>query len=131
MAKRTIGYDKQTSQAGIEGAYSAYLEGKNGEQWRQKIANGNWKPYEYGYEIQPKNGSDVITTIDTRIQDVAHDELMKTLQKFEADHGCVIVMEVATGHIKAIANLGINEQGEYKELRKLCRLRKGRTRLHF
>lgn len=117
IAKRTIGYDKQSSQAGIEGAFSSYLEGKNGEQWRQKIANGNWRPIESGYEIQPKNGSDVITTIDTRIQDVAHEELMNTMQKFEADHGCVIVMEVATGHVKAIANLGINEQGEYKELR--------------
>lgn len=117
IANRTIGYDKQSSQAGIEGAFSAYLEGKNGEQWRQKIANGNWRPIESGYEIEPRNGSDIITTIDTRIQDVAHEELLNTLKKYEADHGCAIVMEVATGHIKAISNLGLTESGVYKELR--------------
>ncbi|MCT4622646.1 MAG: penicillin-binding transpeptidase domain-containing protein, partial [Schleiferiaceae bacterium] len=117
IAQRTIGYDKQTNQAGIEGAYSSYLEGENGQQWKQKITKGQWKPIESGYEKEPKNGYDITTTIDTRIQDVAHDELLKTLEHFEADHGCVIVMEVATGKIKAIANLGLTESGAYREIR--------------
>ena len=117
IAQRTIGYNNQTNQAGIEGAYSSYLEGENGEQWKQKITKGQWKPIESGYTKEPKNGFDITTTIDTRIQDVAHESLLKTLNKYEADHGCVIVMEVATGNIKAIANLGKTKSGEYKEIR--------------
>ena len=117
IAQRTIGYNNQTNQAGIEGAYSSYLEGENGEQWKQKITKGQWKPIESGYTKEPKNGFDITTTIDTRIQDVAHESLLKTLSKYEADHGCVIVMEVATGNIKAIANLGKTKSGEYREIR--------------
>ena len=117
IAQRTIGYNNQTNQAGIEGAYSSYLEGENGEQWKQRITKGQWKPIESGYTKEPKNGFDITTTIDTRIQDVAHEELLRTLKHFEADHGSVIVMEVATGNIRAIANLGLTKQGEYKEIR--------------
>ena len=117
IAQRTIGYDNRNNQAGLEGAYSSYLNGTNGTQWKQKIANGNLKPIESGYIKEPINGYDLVTTIDTRIQDIAHKELLHTLQRFEADHGCVIVMEVKTGKIRAIANLGLNEQGHYSELR--------------
>ncbi len=117
IAQRTIGYDNTTNQAGIEGAYSSYLAGENGEQWKQKIAKGQWKPIESSYTIPPKNGLDITTCLDTRIQDVAHSELIKTLIHFEADHGSVLVMEVATGKIRAVANLGRTEQGDYKELR--------------
>lgn len=115
IAERTIGYDRVSNQVGIEGAYSSYLTGRDGHRLMQKIANGNWKPMEDANAIAPRNGQDVITTIDTRIQDVAHRSLLSSLVRFEADHGCAVVMEVATGEIKAIVNLGRTEDGNYYE----------------
>jgi cell division protein FtsI (penicillin-binding protein 3) len=118
VAERTIGYERESgAQSGIEGAFSHYLTGKDGRRLKQKIAKGYWKPLNDFSEVEPENGMDVITTLDSRLQDVAHDQLLKTLRKFEADHGCVVLMEVKTGKIKAIANLGRNEQGSYVELR--------------
>jgi cell division protein FtsI (penicillin-binding protein 3) len=118
VAERTIGYDRESGdQSGIEGAFSHFLTGKDGRRLRQKIAKGYWKPINDFSVIEPENGKDVITTLNSRLQDVAHDQLLKTLIKFEADHGCVVLMEVQTGKIRAIANLGRNERGDYTEMR--------------
>ncbi len=117
IAERTIGYDKLRAQTGIEGAFSHYLSGRDGIRLKQKVSNGNWKPLTDHYEVEPEDGLDIITTIDARIQDIAHHELLAALERFEADHGCIVVMEVATGAIKAIANLGRTEKGTYFEKR--------------
>lgn len=119
IAERTIGYDRETGeQSGIEGAFSSYLEGKDGKRLRQKIAQGYWKPLNDFSEVEPQNGMDVVTTLYSHLQDVAHDQLLQTLRKFDADHGTVVLMEVKTGKIRAIANLGKNERtGDYAELR--------------
>jgi cell division protein FtsI (penicillin-binding protein 3) len=119
IAERTIGYDRETGeQSGIEGAFSSYLEGKDGRRWKQKIAQGYWKPLNDFSEIEPENGMDVVTTLMSHLQDVAHDQLLQTLRKYEADHGTVVLMEVKTGKIRAIANLGKNPRtGDYTELR--------------
>ncbi len=117
IAERTIGYDKLRAQTGIEGAFSSYLTGRDGLRLKQKVSNGNWKPLNGSFDIEPEDGLDIITTIDARIQDIAHHELLKSLERFEADRGCIVVMEVATGAIKAIANLGRTEQGTYFEKR--------------
>lgn len=117
IAERTIGYDLDRGQTGLEGAFSAYLEGKDGKRMAQKISKGYWKPLTDGYEVEPEDGLDLVTTLDTRLQDVAHHALLATLEKHEADHGCVVVMEVATGKIRAIANLGRTEKGTYFEAR--------------
>ncbi|HEX8014703.1 MAG TPA: penicillin-binding transpeptidase domain-containing protein, partial [Flavobacterium sp.] len=63
----------------------------------------------------PIDGYDVISTIDVFIQDIAHHALLKQLEDYEADHGCVVVMETQTGHVKAISNLGRQEDGSYTE----------------
>ena len=117
IAERTIGYDQSRGRTGIEGAFSNYLSGTNGKRLKQKVSNGNWKPISDNYEIEPEDGLDVVTTLDTRMQDVVHHELLKALEKFEADHGCAILMEVETGAIKAISNLGRTEKGTYFEKR--------------
>ncbi len=117
IAERTIGYDHQRGRTGIEGAFSHYLSGTNGKRLKQKVSNGNWKPVTDSYEIEPEDGLDVVTTIDTKIQDIVHHELLKALEKFEADHGCAVVMEVETGAVKGIANLGRTEEGTYFEKR--------------
>lgn len=120
IAERTIGYERKTPNGmpdgkGIEWAYRKYLNGKDGKVLKQKIAKGQWKPIRDMNEIDPQDGYDVISTIDVFIQDIAHHALLKQLTDYEADHGCVVVMETKTGKIKAISNLGRAEDGSYYE----------------
>jgi cell division protein FtsI (penicillin-binding protein 3) len=82
----------------------------------QRIPDGNWRPLNRSNEIDPVNGADILTTIDINIQDVAEEALLKQLEINKADHGCAILMEVKTGEIRAIANLGLTKQGTYEEL---------------
>ena len=115
LAARTIGYDRPGYSVGLEGAYSEELAGIGGQRLMRKIAGGNWKPLSDENEIEPEDGSDLITTIDINIQDVAENALQLQLEKHRAHHGCAILMEVQTGEIKAIANLTVQENGSYAE----------------
>ncbi|MEO4004385.1 penicillin-binding protein [Flavobacterium sp. CAU 1735] len=120
IAERTIGYERQDeggkeTRVGIEGAFGAYLNGKDGQRLMQKIAKNQWKPISDNNEIEPRDGYDIISTIDVYIQDIAHHALLKQLELYEADHGCVVVMETNTGEIKAISNLGRTSDGSYYE----------------
>lgn len=117
LAFRTIGWDKEGSKndLGIEGAYGTTLEGKSGKRLMQRLPNGMWRPINRENEIEPQTGRDIITSIDINIQDVAEDALLRQLIINDADHGCAILMEVKTGKIKAIANLGRNPDGTYTE----------------
>ncbi|MGE8343347.1 MAG: penicillin-binding protein [Flavobacterium sp.] len=121
IAERTIGYDRIDPATGIEvgkgieWAFKSYLNGKDGKILKQKIAKGQWKPIRDVNEVDPIDGYDVISTIDVFIQDIAHHALLKQLEDYEADHGCVVVMETETGYIKAISNLGRAEDGSYYE----------------
>lgn len=117
IAERTIGRERKNVATGLEGAYATYLRGKDGKRLKQKIGKGNWKPLNDLNEIEPINGYDLVSTIDTRMQDIAHHALLHMLEKQEADHGCAVVMEVKTGAIKAIANLGRTDMGTYFEKR--------------
>jgi cell division protein FtsI (penicillin-binding protein 3) len=115
LAARTIGFEREDYFVGLEGAYTTTLSGITGKRLMQKIAGDIWMPVTDENEIEPKNGSDVYTTIDINIQDVAENALKKQLLKSEADHGCAILMEVETGEIKAIVNLTKNSKGDYNE----------------
>lgn len=117
LANRTIGYvrDNGTKPVGLEAKFNSDLNGVKGKRLMQKISGGNWMPVNSDNELDPQNGKDIITTIDVSIQDVAENALLKTLLKNNADHGCVIVMEVKTGAIKAIANLGRSKDSIYWE----------------
>ncbi len=120
MGERTVGYERQDdsgyyTRVGLEGAFGPYLRGKEGRRLKQKIAKGQWKPISDNNEVEPKDGYDLISTIDVKIQDIAHHALLRQLEKYEADHGSVVVMETETGEIKAISNLGRTSQGTYFE----------------
>lgn len=116
LAARTIGYERENVKpVGLEGAYTEHLGGISGKRLMQKIAGGVWMPVFDENELEPQDGQDLITTIDINIQDVAEHALLKQLQKQDADHGCVVLMEVATGEIKAIANLSRTSSGNYYE----------------
>jgi cell division protein FtsI (penicillin-binding protein 3) len=115
LANRTIGLSRgDTSRnVGLERSYDSVLKGQSGQRLVRYMA-GVYVPVD-GAEIDPENGKDIITTIDTYIQDVAENALMKMMVSNNSLHGTVIVMEVATGKIKAIANLGRRPDGEYLE----------------
>ena len=106
MANRTIGIsrDSAKSNVGLELSYDSFLRGTSGQQLMRRIA-GSYVPVE-GAELDPENGKDIITTLDTYIQNVAEDALLRKLESNNSLHGTVIVMETSTGKIKAIANLG-------------------------
>ncbi|WP_136480504.1 penicillin-binding protein [Cognatitamlana onchidii] len=121
IAQRTIGYERidekgNVTRPGIDGAFGVkYLRGVDGHRKKQQIGKGQWKPLSDANEVEPKDGYDVYTTIDVNIQDIAHHALLEQLEKYKADHGCVVVMETKTGEIRAISNLGRNKNGHYYE----------------
>jgi cell division protein FtsI (penicillin-binding protein 3) len=118
LAARTIGYLNQGSEGtevGIEGAFDKDLAGKNGLMVKQRLTGGDWIPVDDVNSVESKDGNDVVTTLDVDLQDVATTALMKQLKKNNADHGCAVLMEVATGDIKAIANLELGSDGDYHE----------------
>lgn len=117
IAERAVGYDDYRGRVGIEGSFYEFLRGKKGKRLKQKIAKGQWKPLNDNNEIEPIDGKDIITTIDLKIQDVAHHALLAQLEKFEADHGSVVVMDTKSGEVKAISNLGRTKKGTYFEQR--------------
>ncbi len=119
IAKRTVGdeaFDRPGYYAvGLEGAFNDLLQGKEGHRLKQKIGQNQWKPVYDDNEVEPQDGLDIISTINVNIQDIAHHALLKQLEYYEAEHGTVIVMDVATGEIKATSNLGRTKDGTYYE----------------
>jgi cell division protein FtsI (penicillin-binding protein 3) len=115
LAYRTIGLYRENSQTiGMEATYDTVLNGENGSRLEQKLTGGVWAPIE-GSEVDPQNGRDLVTTLDIGIQEVAEHGLMSVLQQYECLYGTVIVMEVQTGKIKALVNLGRQKDGSYWE----------------
>ncbi|MET3537015.1 penicillin-binding transpeptidase domain-containing protein [Chryseobacterium limigenitum] len=111
----TIGIDNGELKAGLEGAFSKYLTGSDGKRLEQRINSSQWKPIDFWKVQEPVDGEDVYTTLDLRIQDIAHSALEKQLVNFEAKHGTVIVMEVETGKVRAMVNLRRTEEGDYED----------------
>jgi cell division protein FtsI (penicillin-binding protein 3) len=111
----TIGMDNGEYSSGLEGAFSKYLRGTDGKRLEQRINSSQWKPIDFWKVQEPVDGEDVYTTLDLRIQDIAHSALEKQLINFEAKHGTVIVMEVETGKVRAMVNLRRTEDGEYED----------------
>lgn len=123
IAQRSIGYERfdengNVTRAGIDGAFGEkYLRGTDGKRLKQKIGKNKWKPLTDYNQVEPKDGYDVYTTIDVNIQDIAHHSLLGQLEYYEAEHGCVVVMDVKTGEVKAISNLAKTSKGNYYEKR--------------
>jgi len=123
IAQRTIGYERtddkgNVTRPGLDGAFGEkYLRGVDGHRMKQKIGKGQWKPLSDANEVEPQDGYDIYTTLNTNIQDIAHHSLLEQLEKYDAEHGCVVVMEVKTGEIRAISNLGKSKSGKYYEKR--------------
>ena len=118
MAKRSIGgvgeqeYGHIHGVSGLEMALDSLLYGVPGT--AKKIALTD----RLGSQTQTpaKRGFDIITSIDIQMQDIVENELNRMLDTCDADWGVAVLMEVATGDIKAISNLEKSPtSGEYIE----------------
>jgi cell division protein FtsI (penicillin-binding protein 3) len=115
LAKRTIGLARDNAQnVGLERTYDTLLKGTTGKRLVRFLSGGAAVPVD-GYEIEPENGRDIITTLDIQMQDIVESALMKTLMQNQAQYGTAIVMETKTGKIKALANLGRTKDTIYTE----------------
>ena len=119
ILKRTLGYyipaegEHKELRVGIEGAFYEYLVGEPGQEVEQRLSTG-WK--KTGRIVKEGiEGANIVTTFDTEIQEVAHNELYNQLINYNAISGSVIVMDVKTGFVKAIANLSKSSDGSYHE----------------
>lgn len=107
MANRTLGLYRTNAQSiGLEESFNDVLAGESGKQLMQRVNPNIWIPVDDLTDIKPKSGKDIVTTLDVNIQDIAQQALYDAMVKHNAQFGTVIVMEVKTGAIKALANLG-------------------------
>ena len=114
LAARTVGIDREHERVGLERAWNDELSGVEGQQLSRRVAGNQWMPVTDDYLVDPVEGMDVLTTLDLHLQDVASHALERQLRKHEAAWGTVVVCEVATGNIRAIANLSRHEVGQDK-----------------
>ncbi|MDD4428124.1 MAG: penicillin-binding protein [Paludibacter sp.] len=112
LASRTIGDvyadEVKGGRSGIEGSFNEQLLGIPGVSTRQKVAN----KYIETVEVEPVDGLDVYTTLDIEIQDIAEKALRDTIGALGAKSGCIVLMEVQTGEVKAMVNLDYDEKSD-------------------
>ncbi len=116
LAQRTIGdmYGaKDTARCGLELSYDSILRGHNGIIHRRKVLN----KFLNIMDTAPIDGADIVTTIDVNMQDLAERSVLDELKEINGNVGVAIVMEVATGDIKAIVNMTKCADGEYREVK--------------
>lgn len=116
LAQRTIGMTNQSGvKLGVEGAFDDQLKGTDGTSLMQRISGSFKVPVPDAMNVEPTNGMDVVTTLDVDLQDVAETALKKQLEEKGADWGTVMLMEVATGEIHAMANISRKNPGVFVE----------------
>ena len=116
LGRRTIGFINENDRgAGLEYSFNEHLGGQDGYAYYQKIAGGVWKPIFDANNVKAINGLDLQTTLDINLQDVAETALHKAMAQHDADDGMIVVMEVATGEVKAITNLSADGKGNFAE----------------
>ena len=117
LAARTLGdvYADTAKGArnGIELAFDTILKGRDGLTHRQKVMN----KYLNIVDVPPVDGCDLISTIDVGMQDICEKALVDKLKELNAFVGVVVLMEVATGEVKAIVNMTKGKDGNYYEMR--------------
>ncbi len=105
LAARTLGdmhAEDKTPKTGLELIYDTLLRGKDGYYHRERVRNRNLE----FTDQEPQHGHDLVSTIDIRMQDIAEKALKDKLMELDGTKiGVAIVMEVATGDIKAMTSL--------------------------
>ncbi len=115
IADRMLGYVRNDVKVGIEGAYDAFLRGTYGKQRMKKTYGGVWVPVDGSYVVEPLMGATVQTTLDYRIQKIAEKALLRGMILHQAAWGSVVIMETATGAVRALANLRRTDEGVYRD----------------
>lgn len=117
LASRVIGFTNSTGiKVGLEGGFDNRLRGIDGNTIKQKISGSFWIPISSPLNIEAQPGLDVVTALDIELQDIAQSCLRDRITEVNAQWGTVIVMEVETGHIKAMANATRNAStGQVRE----------------
>lgn len=117
LGYRTIGRVNGESRGtvGLEFSFNKQLAGQNGQAVHQRMSGGGWKPIFDGTEVKSIDGYDIVTTLNVDLQDITESALYGALKQHEAEYGVAVVMEVATGEIKAISNLSRTTSGDYYE----------------
>ena len=121
LARRVIGYvknndDTSAIHVGIEGKYHYLLHGTKGVAWKKKT--DKWKSIEDkdSTYTAAEDGADVRTTLDINMQDIADKALRKNMAANQfIKEGCVVIMDVKTGAIRAMVNLQKDSLGNYFE----------------
>lgn len=118
LAYRMLGdlwRDSDAAKNGLELSFDSILRGKPGLSHRTKVRNRRVS----FIDLEPQHGHDLITTIDVNIQDFAERTLLSKLKEpdVNGEKGIAIVMEAATGDIKAMVNLQRADDGEYYEMK--------------
>lgn len=112
LAHRTVGYIREgANKVGLEGFFDEELGGTAGKKLMQNVGNDVWIPVNDLTEIEPKDGQDLLTTLNVEMQEITQNALIRAVNHHNADYGCAIVMEVKTGKIKSIANIGRDSEG--------------------
>ena len=119
LAYRALGYLRSSEDRphiGVEGALDSTLRGKPGVRPMRLIDKGIWIPDAERQEIPAINGQDVQISIDIDMQDIAQKALLHKIEgEDDLEAGTVIVMEVATGEIRAMVNMEKDEKGRFTE----------------
>ena len=115
IAMRVIGYVNYNDtlrpvKVGLEGAYDTCLNGRDGLQMRRRVNGGRFIDVPASTNVTPRNGKDIYTSIDAKIQDVAEEALRRCLTENEAMQGCVIMMDVKSGFVEVMASLKYNQK---------------------
>ena len=116
LAQRTLGDmfgAKDTARCGLELTYDSILRGSNGITHRRKVLN----KFLDIMDTPPIDGADIVTTIDVSMQDLAERSVINELKEINGNVGVAIVMEVATGDVKAIVNMEKCVDGNYREIK--------------
>lgn len=114
LARRTVGRSDERGHYGVEEVWAGTLAGRNGRTVRQRIARG-FSGRVVGSGEEPVDGADVVMTLDLELQQTADGALRRQLERHRAIWGTAVVMEVRTGEILALAELGRNGEGGYVE----------------
>ena len=115
LAARTIGsmYEaKDSARNGLELSFDSLLRGTPGRGHQEKVQNVT----RMVADIPQIDGCDVHTTLNVDMQDVAEMALRKVMDTWNAASGIVVLMEVKTGDIKAMASLTKTGPGQFDEI---------------
>lgn len=117
LANRTVGSINTLGEgAGIEHTYDFRLRGKEGLQTVHRALGDEWLPVNGMPSVPAVDGEDIRSTIDVRIQEAAETELRNQLAMSDVfEGGTAIVMDVATGAVRGIANMYKRKDGTFDE----------------